>query len=239
MIPDLPFTTAADMDQDDDFEVQWIVPGIVAVGSITELVAKIKAGKTTFILALCSAVLAGVVFLGKATSQRRIVYLTEQSGPSFRAQLSKAGLLGNSEFKILQWNRVAGMPWESVAKGAVKKAYLEQDALLVVDTVSQFAGIRGDGENFTGEALKAMKELQIGASLLGIPILVAHHERKSGGDVSDAGRGSSAMGGTVDTILALRKPTGNYAPNVRVLQGISRFDDVPLSFTSSLPATAI
>ena len=114
-----------------------------------------------------------------------------------------------------------------MAKAAIRRAHLEDDALLVVDTVSQFAGIQGDGENSTGEALKAMKWLQYGAGVVGLPILVAHHERKSGGDVSDAGRGSSAMGGTVDTILALRRPSGNYAPNVRVLQGVSRFDDVP------------
>ena len=91
MIPDLPFVTAADMGDDGDFEVPWIVPGIVAEGSITELVAKIKAGKTTFIFDLCSAVLAGADFLGKPTSKRRVVYLTEQSRPSLRAQLAKAG----------------------------------------------------------------------------------------------------------------------------------------------------
>ena len=226
MIPDVPWVTAADMG-DDGFEISWIVWGIIALGSITELVAKIKAGKTTFILALCSAVLTGAMFLGKPTAKRQAVYLTEQSGPSFKAQLAKAGLLGNPDFIILQWNMVAGIPWERVAKAAVRKAHLENDALLVVDTLSQFAGIQGDGENFTGEALKAMRELQVGASLIGLPILVAHHERKSGGDVSDAGRGSSAMGGAVDTILALRRPKGNPPPNVRVLEGLSRFDGVP------------
>ena len=227
MIPDLPFITAADLGDDDGFEVTWIVWAIVALGSITELVAKIKAGKTTFILALCAAVLAGADFLGKPTTTRQVVYLTEQSGASFRAQLSKAGLLGNPEFIILQWNRVAGIPWETVAKAALKKAHLKQDALLIIDTLRQFAGLQGDSENSSGEALKSMKDLQYGAGVIGLPILVAHHERKSGGDVSDAGRGSSAMGGTVDTILALRRPKGNPRPNVRVLEGVSRFDDVP------------
>lgn len=109
----------------------------------------------------------------------------------------------------------------------MKKAHLQDDALLIIDTLPQFAGIQGDGENSSGEALKAMKDLQYGAGVIGLPILVAHHERKSGGDVSDAGRGSSAMGGAADTILALRRSKGNPRPNGRVLEGVSRFDDVP------------
>lgn len=204
----------------------WVVLGIVALGSFTLLLAKIKAGKTTFILDLCRAVLAGMDFFGQPTSKRPVVYLTEQSGPSFKAQLTKAGLLGHPDFIYLPWNRVASMAWQSVTRGAIYEAHLQKDALLVIDTLQQFAGIEGDGENSAGETLRAMKELQIGAGVVGLPIIVVHHERKGGGAISDAGRGSSAMGGTVDTLLVLRKPSGNYGPNVRVLEGVSRNGEI-------------
>jgi hypothetical protein len=59
----------------------------------------------------------------------------------------------------------------------------------------------------------------------GIGVLIVRHERKSGGALGDAGRGSSAFAGAVDIIVSIRRPEGNQPRNVRLLQAVSRFDN--------------
>lgn len=51
-------------------------------------------------------------------------------------------------------------------------------------------------------------------------------EAEAGGDVGDSGRGSSAFGGAVDTVVAVRRGEGRGS-NVRFISALSRFDDVP------------
>ena len=71
---------------------------------------------------------------------------------------------------------------------------IQKGAMLVVDTLFKFAGIRGDGENASGEAVEAMGPLQLATSA-GLSVAVIRHERKSGGNVGDSARVSSAFGG--------------------------------------------
>ena len=97
---------------------------------------------------------------------------------------------------------------------------------LVVDTLPQFAGLKGDSENNAGDALTAMQPLQESA-VDGIAIILSRHERKSGGEVGYSGRGSSAFAGAVDIVLSLRKPEGNSKRTHRLLQALSRFSETP------------
>jgi hypothetical protein len=72
-----------------------------------------------------------------------------------------------------------------------------------------------------------MAPLQRAAAINGLGVVVARHERKGGGPVEEAGRGSSAFGGAADILLNLRRPEGNQRRTVRLLRGLSRFDSVP------------
>lgn len=56
---------------------------------------------------------------------------------------------------------------------------------------------------------------------------MARHERKSGGQVGDSGRGSSAFTGAVEIILSIRRPEGNARPAIREIHALSRFDQTP------------
>ena len=97
---------------------------------------------------------------------------------------------------------------------------------LVVDTLPQFAGLKGDSENNSGDALSAVEPL-LQAAADGIGIIIVRHERKAGGRSGDSGRGSSAFAGAVDIVLSLRKPEGNSRKTQRVLQALSRFSETP------------
>lgn len=231
----LPFRTAKEIAETTPATVPWVAKPWLAVGAITELDGKIKAaGKTTLCLHLCKALVGGRPFLGQPTAQTPVVYLTEQSGTSFREALEGAGLLDCDSLHVLYWHDTIGIPWPDIVREAVVYCHEVGAKVLVVDTLGQWAGLRGDAENNAGDALEAIRPLQFAAAS-GLAVLLTRHERKSGGDVGDSARGSSAFGGAVDIILSLRRPEGSNAPdNVRVLHALSRFGDTPATLTIEL-----
>lgn len=223
------FMTAAEIAAMEDETVVWHAYGILGGGLITELDGKVKqSGKTTLVLSMVRCVLEGEAFLGQATGYSPVVYLTEQSGPSFKRNLRRAGLLGRSDLHILLWSRAIGMKWEFVVAQAVARAAEVGAKILVVDTLGQFSGIRGDAENSSGSAMLVMEPLQAAAGA-GLAVFVSRHDRKSGGDVGDSGRGSSAYAGAVDIVLHLQRVISSAAgkERQRLLEGISRFEETP------------
>jgi hypothetical protein len=230
----LVFRTAADVAALGSPDVPWVVRPWVAKGAVTEIDGRVKAaGKTTFIAAMVRAVLDGAPFLDQPTSRTCVVGLTEQPPTSFLEVLRRADLLDRQDLYILFWHEARGVPWEAVVTAAIAEAQKRGAGLLVVDTLPQFAGLRGDSENYAGEALAALAPLQIAAAQ-GLAVLIARHERKGGGDVGESGRGSSAFAGAADIVIALRRPEGRRRPTIREIQALSRFDETPDSLMVEL-----
>jgi hypothetical protein len=223
----LRFRTAAEIAAETPDCPEFIVPGYIAVGSVTEFVGKAKAaGKTTWLMHAIRCVLDGVPCMGQLTSQTPVIYLTEERPGTFRESLRRADLLGREDMHVLYWHDTIGAVWADVIRAAIEECKRRGARMLVVDTVSQFAGLRGDAENNAGDALGALQPLQEAAAA-GIGVVAVRHERKGGGDVGESGRGSSAFAGAVDIVVALRRAEGNTRPNVRVLHALSRFDETP------------
>jgi hypothetical protein len=214
------FKSAADAPTYD--KTEWIAKALVPKGAITSINAKIKLGKTALVLAMSRAVVDGIDFLGEPTTKSNVVYLTEQSASSFDRAINLADLRGRQGFLYLPFTETCGMEWPAVAAHVSMVCKEMKASLLVVDTLSQFAGIAGDSENDAGAALAAMLPLQKIAAE-GIAVVIVRHARKSGGDIDDAGRGSSAFDGTADLILSLRKPDGNQPENRRLLSSSGRY----------------
>jgi AAA domain len=223
----LPFKTARQVAQEIPAEVQWIARPWFARGCITEVDGKIKAGgKTTWVSHAAGQIAEGKPFMGESTTKTKVLFLTEQTPASFRKVLERANLEFQDDVFVLHWHDTAGFEWSEIAQAAVQKAFEVGAGLLIVDTLGQFAGIKGDGENNAGVAQEAMKPLQEAASR-GLAIGITRHERKGGGEVGESGRGSSAFGGAVDIILSIRRAEGNTRPTVRVIESLSRFDETP------------
>jgi hypothetical protein len=221
------FRTAREIAAATPAHTEWVARPWVAKGAITEIDGKIKAaGKTTFVSHMVTAVKDGKPFMGEPTSKTRVVWLTEQPPTSFRKVLERAGLTECEDVLVLPWHETSGTPWPLVARAAADKALEFGAGLLVVDTLGQFAGIRGDAENSAGAAHEAMEPIQEAAAQ-GLAVVLTRHERKGGGEVGESGRGSSAFGGAVDIILSLRRAEGNTRPTVRVIESLSRFDETP------------
>ena len=221
------FRTAREIGAETPDAVPWVVEGIAAEGAITEVDGKLKAsGKTTLLLNMATKVLDGDRFLDRDSSRTGVVILTEQNPTSFRAALARAGLLERDDVVVLFWADARNLPWPVVVQLAEAKATELGYRLLVVDTLPQFAGISGDGENSSGAALEAMRPLQEAAAG-GLAVVISRHERKGGGEVGESARGSSAFSGAVDIVFSIRRAEGQTRETVRVIQALSRFDETP------------
>ena len=158
---------------------KWVLHGYFAAGSIAEMSAKIKIGKTSLLLSACAAILDGVPLVGQPTHKTKVLYLTEQPDTSFREAMERAGLLGREDFHVLSFGDTRGVAWPDVVRAAVIQAKRVGAGLLAVDTLSQWAGLSGDSENDSGTAIEAMNPLQFAAAQ-GLAVIVVRHERKSG-----------------------------------------------------------
>jgi hypothetical protein len=231
----LHFRSARELAEETSAEVEWVAKPWVPAGGLTEIDGKIKAaGKTSFVTLLVGAVIHGRDFLNGPTLRSPVVYLTEQSPPSFREALRRANLLEDEDLSILEWRETIGVPWPDVVAAAGEECQRIGARLLVVDTLAQFAGLLGDAENSSGEALQAVMPLQRVAAEKQIAVVIVRHSRKGGGEVGESARGSSAFAGAVDVVMSIRRREGNAPKTQRVIHALSRFDETPDSLVIDL-----
>ncbi len=225
----LPWHTFREIGESVPERPDWVIQGLLAANAITDITAKIKAGKTSLVLGMVKAIVTGEPFLGFPTQQGRVVILTEERDASLREGLARFGLLDRDDCRVLKRQQLMreypGLPWDDLVNIAVNDALAFGAKTFVVDTLSDWAGLAGDSENDAGVALAAERPLQAAAER-GMAITQTRHDRKAGGDVGDAGRGSSAFAGAVDILLALTRADSSH-PNRRIITGLGRFDDVP------------
>jgi len=221
----LGFLSAAEIFAATTAEVPWIASPILARGALTFLEASPKRGKTTLALDLMRAVMRGECFLGAETVRSPVVLLTEQGTATLRLAFERAGIVPDDPLHVLTIGGAAGTPWPTVCGDAAAFAK-ERGAVLAIDTLPIFAGLGESGENDSGAALAAVRPLTEAASQ-GLAVLAVRHERKSGGEVGEAGRGSSAFAGASDLIASLRRPETGGPSTQREIRLLSR---LPLPF---------
>lgn len=229
----LRFRTAAELTASTPEQPPFVVRGILYEGAITEEDGKVKSGKSTFTGFLVRSVLDGGLFLGLETRRTSVVWLTEEREPSTRAMLARCGLLNAANLHLLSLFDTGSIPWPDVAVAALSRASKCGSKLVIVDTLSRFARIPGDEENNPGAAAEAIAPLEMLAAH-GLAVLAIRHDRKSGGEIGDSARGSSAFSGAADIILNLRRANTEGHETRRLLLGIGRFDDVPDRLTIEL-----
>jgi hypothetical protein len=209
-------------------DIEWIAEPWLVAGCLTEVDGKPKAaGKTTWALDLIRAVTRGELFLGQETLRCPVLLLSEQNDRSLQQALQRAGVLESRDLHVVMRHEVGEMRWSDIVGEAATYCRKVGARVLVIDTLAPWVGLRGDAENNSGDALLAVQPLQEACARDGLGILFMRHERKSGGDVGDSGRGSSAYAGAVDIILSLRRGNREMRPTVRQLESLSRSDETP------------
>lgn len=208
-------------------DLAWVVEDFIATGNLTEIIGKIKKGKSTLAFQLIASCLTGEPFLGRAVVKGPVVLLTEQTGPSLRATLSRAGLLNRADLHVA--TKVTLRPyggWVRTIRAAIWKAGEVGARLIVVDTLSRLAGLAGDEENSSGAVwvLDVFKE----AAAVGVAALFIRHARKGtpgiDDDNADFARGSASISAEMDVRLFWRPV---HEEDLRRLTWESRISDDP------------
>jgi len=223
----LRWRTAREIGETTPATVPWVVMWFLVLGAVTELDGKIKAaGKTTFLMWMIRCILDGLPFLSQPTTKAKVVLLTEQGDSSLRVALARAGLLERDDLIVLSYCDARSLTWAEIVDAAVTKAEEIGARVLAVDTLSQFARFKGEGENTSGDGQDAIEPLQVAAAEHNLAVIDLRHEKKADADIGDAARGSTAIGGAVDVILSLRR-VKSLRPTIRSLRSLSRFDETP------------
>jgi hypothetical protein len=219
-VPSL-FITAAELNTEMPEKTPWIVEGLLAEGSSTELFGKPKMGKSTFTHCMIRAVLEGRSFLGKKTQKGPVVYLTEMPKHEVMAELKETHLQDCSDLHILLYQRAMKLSWSEAVDAAIDRAKMVNARFLIVDTFAKWTRIKE--ENQAGETLANFEAIDR-TMAQGLAVWIESHERKAGGGIADAGRGSNALSGAVGTIVHLRQAEGKHPASYRAIEVVGRYD---------------
>lgn len=192
----------------DDDNAEWILDGYLARGNITLLAGRPKGGKSTLTFGLMSALTAGQKFLGRKIDQCNTIYMTEESLNTIKEKLNMFSFKhDNSNLFVLQTMETSDM---NKALPMVEARLKENNiGLVVVDTLSAWAGLNGSNENDASTVQRFFNPLRLFARTNNVAVLVIHHTRKpnpnatSQARAQDCIRGSGAISAAVDNILSL------------------------------------
>ena len=138
-------------------------------------------------------VIEGEPFLGEPTEQAPVVYLSEQTRSSYGQALRRAGVADRDDdmFRSLsRWDLPQGATWKQAVEAAIEECERIGAALLIVDTLAPWAGLRKAEEDDQAAAEK-LEPLQRAADRLNLAVLVLRHDRKGSGEVGESGRGTA------------------------------------------------
>jgi hypothetical protein len=206
-------------------DTPWVVPGLLARGGVTDVHGPAKrGGKTTFTMGMVKSILEGAPFLGRPTEKTGVVYLTEQGG-NFSKPISDFGLDRSEHARdlyIIQRNMTKGLKWRQIADEAINLCLVKGAGVFIVDTLPTYSGLKHDQENLQGYVKEVLEPVVEAAQEHDLAIWLVRHSNKMG-----EGRGSVQFEHDVDILLSLKPPGATMDKNVRILDGIGRYDGIP------------
>ena len=228
--PVLSFVTPVELMADRQTHLDYVAQPYLIAGALTDFTGAAKIGKTRFRNHLIRCLIRGESCLGyPASVPTKVVLLTEEPVPSLMEGLAAAGLTNTSDLVVLTRYAARATNWPDMVAAADAQASAIGARVLMVDTAPGMARLEGDTENSSGHALAALRPLQE-TQTPGLAKFIIRHTRKSGGDLVEAGRGSSAFAGEADVLIRISKARGDR-PSVRRLEAIGRFEAIPQMLT--------
>lgn len=178
----------------------WLVDGLLPKAGISLLYSKPKVGKSTLARVAALAVARGDRFLDRAVTAGAVLYLAlEEIEEEVTAHFRDQGATGSEPIKVF----AAMAPGDCLAE---LRAVVEQEhpALVIIDPLFRFTRIK-DGNDYA-LATAALEPLVDLARKTGSHVMLVHHAKKNeGGTDGDGILGSTALFGSVDTAICLRK----------------------------------
>lgn len=203
----------------------WLVDRLILRGGVSLVVGGPKAGKSTFTRDLATALASyETEWLGHPCTGGDVFLVSlEDAGPMLKAHFlaiqNGNGVCPQGEHTIYV-HRKPPPPGAPLALHILLKSLppARRPCLVVIDTLQRFARI--ENLNSYSEVVIAIEPLMQAARDTGVHIMILHHSAKGAlqRNAIENPLGSQALGGSVDTVMAIRhKDTGQ-----RTLEVIQR-----------------
>lgn len=213
-------------------DAHWIWDGFLARQAVTILMSEPKAGKSTLVFALLQKMLLGEPFLQRATKSCGVIYFSEEPLAALREKAERFELPVHGEriqlvSKRQKPNQHIALTDALALDGALKKAATIDAGLIVIDTLSAWAGMKAEAENSSSACETMMNQFRDAATASNTALLLIHHTRKDG----TTARGSTVLSASADILVMLQREdlyratgAGGNAGRIKVA---SRFSDAP------------
>lgn len=196
----IELTSLADLLSEADAQVEYLVEDRIPAGSVVLFVAPPKVGKSTAARALALAVARREPWLGWKTSFGSVWLLVfEDKRSAVKAHFRRMGATGTEPIRLF----IDEAPADLMPK---LQALAEQERpdLIIVDTLARL--IRAKDFNDYAEITQRFEPLLKLSRSTGATLLLLHHgSAHAHRDGLDAVLGSTAISGSVDNILLLRR----------------------------------
>ena len=194
----------------------WLWDKTLATSSISILVSRPKVGKSTLARSIATTVATGGTLLGRTVEPGTVLFL-QFSAEGKRSELKDALVRSGVPLEDRIWVYTGPTVQEPIA--ALEKAVAQhRPSLVVIDTMIRWVPV--NDANDYAEMSKVTEAIATMARLSGAHIMMLHHAGKADRDMGDSVLGSTAIFGSVDTMLAMRNRDGR-----RTLESRQRYGE--------------
>jgi putative DNA primase/helicase len=195
----LTLTKLSDLLNEPEEQVSWLVEKRLPSAGFSVLVAKPKAGKSTLARNLALAVAQGKTFLDNATQQGPVIYLAlEEKRSEVKKHFSEMGATGTEEIYV----HAASAPADALEQIRAV-ANDKKPVLIIIDPLFRFTRVK-DGNDYA-QMTAVLEPVLVLARETKAHVLCVHHAGKGDREGGDSILGSTAIFGSVDTALFIKR----------------------------------
>jgi hypothetical protein len=199
-VPTLTLTSLAQLLDEPDEEIDWVVDGLIPVAGMVLLAAPPKAGKSTAARELALCVAMGQSFLGRATTAGRVWYLSFQDKrKELKRHFRRLGATHEAPLELF----IEQAPADLLAQlhaGAIR----DQPVLIVVDMLAHALQLKDF--NDYGQTTRAFQPLlELNRASRAAVLLLHHGSAHAEREGIDAVLNSTAISGSVDNVILLKR----------------------------------
>jgi hypothetical protein len=206
------FKHLKDVMEEPDEDISWIIDELLPSGGFSIIVAKPKVGKSTLVRQMALAVSKGDSFLDRSTHAGSVLYVAlEEKQSEVKKHFSLLGFEGQEPIYLY----VGSVP-QDAQKWLEEGIQKHRPVLVIIDTLFRFVNIR-NGNDYA-EVTKALTPILDLTRTYKAHVMVVHHAGKGDRDASDVTLGSTAILGSVDTQIVLKKKDGR-----RTIETVQRY----------------
>ncbi len=189
---------------DFEAEITWIVDGLIPEGAITLFTGDAGVGKSIFATSMAGAIVRCEPFLGRATTQRMVLYCDRENGLAVVKQHLFDLKIGRTD-DLVYWGTWCGRPPDGPGAASLLELARDRKPVIIFDSLVAFHP--GDEQ----DASETRRFLQLFRNLAaaGATVVVLHHIGKSDG--AKQYRGSSDIKAAVDCAYLLERSAGDPA----------------------------